>query len=226
MRKYLLLLLFAGFTSCSPTKIIKYSKRPDETFANYNLKEFLRENRTPKIVLRVPNSSDKATSNSSLGKDNDVLFNAIEKEFLRQGYIVRDRGLFNEIIDKAGSSDYSKIQGLTDTDLILEVINIDRKVVYTTNKITVIKKKSESEVIQNIDYARYGASVEFRIIMVKNNEVAGSYKYHWRPCPQGCQLNNFVVVKRQVELRETISVNEMEEFITASTQRLINSLRE
>ena len=216
--------------SCSSSlKSIKYPKRPNEVFANNNLKEFFRTNKSPNIVLRVPNTDDKATSNTSTNKDNNVLWNAIEKELLRQGYSVRDRGLFNEIINKTGSTDYSKIKDLTNTDLILEVVNIDSKVIYSTNKVTLTGKKKITEQIGDVDYKRYGASVEFRLILVKNNEIAGSYKYNYEPCPDGCTLGSFSFKgkrnRQEVELRETISVNTLEEFIKLCTQDLTKSFK-
>jgi hypothetical protein len=225
---FLAVLLF--LVSCSnSTKIIKFPKRSDEIFANNNLKEFFKANRTPNIVLRVPNSADKATSNTSMTADNNVFYNAIEKELLKQGYSVRDRGLFNEIINKSGSTDYSKIKDLTNTDLILEVVNIDPKVIYSTNKITQVGKKKTSEQIGNIDYKRYGASVEYKLIMVNNNEISGTYKYNYQPCPTGCEIGTFKFTgknnSKQVVLRETVSVNTMEEFITLCTQDLIKSFR-
>ncbi|HEX9509582.1 MAG TPA: hypothetical protein VF939_03810 [Puia sp.] len=154
------------FVYCSaPIKTIKFPKKPNEVFANNNLKEFFKTNKMPNIVLRVPNSADKATSNTSNysnGRDNNsILYNAIEKELLKEGFSVRDRGLFNEIINKSGSIDYSKIKDLTNTDVILEVINIDPAIVYSTNKVTLIGKKRETEQVGDIDYKRYGASVEF-----------------------------------------------------------------
>jgi hypothetical protein len=229
LSKPLISFAFLLFGCTSTTKIIKFPKRADEVFANNNLKEFFTTNRSPNIVLRVPNSADKATSNTSINADNNVLYNAIEKELLRRGYSVRDRGLFNEIINKSGSTEYSKIKDLTNTDLILEVVNIDPKVIYSTNKVTLIKKKRTTEQIENIDYKRYGASVEFRIIMVKNNEIAGTYKYNYQPCATGCELGTFKFTgkssSKQVVLRETVSVNTLEEFITLCTQDLIKSFR-
>jgi len=228
------LVLATLFSCSSASKTIKFPKRPDDVFANKNLKDFFRNNQTPNIVLRVPNSNDKATSNTSIsnaigGKDNNVLYNAIEKELLRQGYSVRDRGLFNEIINKSGSTDYSKIKDLTNTDLILEVVNIDPAVVYSTNKVTRVGEKNETEEIGAIDYKRYGASVEYRLIMVKNNEIAGTYKYNYQPCADGCALGTFSFSGKrnnnQIQLRETVSVNTMEEFITRCTQDLIKSFK-
>jgi hypothetical protein len=232
MRQTFCIVTFALFilTSCSPaTKIIKFPKSPNEIYANNNLKEFFNTNKTPNIVLRVPNNNDKATSNTSTNKDNNVLYNAIEKELLREGFSVRDRGLFNELLSKSQTSDYSKIKELTNTDLILEVVNIDPAVVYTTNKVTLNGKKKETEQIGKVDYKQYGASVEFRIIMVKNNEIAGTYKYNYQPCATGCEIATFKFsgkrAHQQVVLKETVSVNTLEEFIKSCTQDLIKSFR-
>ena len=106
-------------TGCSSGKqIIKFPTVPDETYANPNLRDFFKSNRNPNIVLRVPNNNDKATSNTSTSKNNDVLYNTIEKELLRENFSVRDRGLFNELLSKSQTSDYSKIKELTNTDII------------------------------------------------------------------------------------------------------------
>ena len=229
MRNSFIFLATILFLSCSSsTKIINYPKKPDEIFVNANLKQFLKANTAPKMVLRVPNSADKATSNTSTNQDNNLLYNAIEKEFLKAGFSVRDRGLFNEIINKTGSTDYSKIQDLTNTDLILEVVNIDPKVIYSTNKVTVVSKKKRTEEIQGIDYKRYGASVEYKLIIVKNNEIAGAYKYNYKPCPDGCAIGTFSFVgkrSKEIALKESVSVNSLEEFIKFSTNDLIKSFK-
>jgi hypothetical protein len=232
MRVLLFPCIISGFflAGCaSATKTIKFPKQPDEVYANNNLKEFFRSNKLPNIVLRVPNNNDKATSNTANTKDNNVLFNAIEKELLKQGFSVRDRGLFNELLSKSQTTDYSKIKDLTNTDVILEVVNIDPAVVYTTNKVTLVGKKSETQKVGTVDYKKFGASVEFRMIMVKNNEIAGSYKYNYQPCPNGCEIGSFKFsgkrLGQQVELKESVSVNTLEEFIKLCTQDLIRSIR-
>jgi hypothetical protein len=129
-------------TSCSSFKeVIKYPTRSNDIYANNNLKDFFKNNKKPSIVLRVPNSDNKSGGNITTNQDNNILYNAIENELLKEGYSVRDRGLFNELINKSGSTDYSKIKELTNTDLILEVVSIDTKVLYSTNKITIHKNK-------------------------------------------------------------------------------------
>ncbi|HXD79358.1 MAG TPA: hypothetical protein VN616_16190 [Puia sp.] len=214
--------------SCTTTsRVVKYPTVGNEIYANANLKQFLKDNKSPSIVLRVANTSDKATSQTTTNKD--LLYNAIEKELLKEGFSVRDRGLFNEIINKAQTSDYSRIKDLTNTDLILEVVNIDPEVIYSTNKVTLITNGKEKEVLQNIDYKRYGASVEFKLILVRNNEIAGSYKYNYKPCPTGCELTTFQFTNRratEVSLKESVQVNLLEDFMRSSTRDLIYSFRE
>lgn len=232
MRRIFLYVPLILFTSlgCSPsTKIIKFPKQPNEVFANENLKNFFKANKTPNIVLRVPNNNDKATSNTSTSKDNNVLYNAIEKELLKEGFSVRDRGLFNELLSKSQMSDYSNIKELTNTDVILEVVNINPAVVYSTNKVTIVGKKKETEKIGTVDYKTYGASVEYRLILVKNNEIAGTYKYNYQPCATGCETGTFTFTGKnalkKIELKETVAINALEQFITLCTKDLIKSFR-
>ncbi|HWD87092.1 MAG TPA: hypothetical protein VG367_03130 [Mucilaginibacter sp.] len=214
----------------SYTSLIKYQKLPDDVYANNQLKEYLKTNKSPKIVLRVPNTNDKATSNTVVNQNNNVLYNAIEKELLKEGFNVRDRGLFNEIMDKSKSADYSKLGEETDTDLILEVININTEIAYSTNKITLVNNNGKGADASNvglIDYKKNGAAIEFRLIMVKNNEIAGNYKYNYTPCVVGCPLTDWTYNKhtKALELKETVTVNLLEEFITHCTQDLIGSIR-
>lgn len=214
----------------SGKKIINFPTVPDETYANPNLKEFFRSNRNPNIVLRVPNNNDKATSNTSTNHNNDVLYNAIEKELLKENFSVRDRGLFNELLSKSVTSDYSKIKELTNTDIILEVVNLDPSVLYTTNKVTIVSGKKETEKVGNIDYKEKGASVEYKVILVHNNEIAGTYKFNYKPCPNGCELTTFKFTGKKSSLKpvlkETVEINTMEEFLKTTTRKLIASFRE
>lgn len=77
----------------------------------------------PSIVLRVPGLASGATE-SQLSANN-LIYNSIEKSLLRNGFVVRDRALFNEVFTKMLDSDYSKINETTTTDLILELVLID-----------------------------------------------------------------------------------------------------
>jgi uncharacterized protein YceK len=227
---YLIPVVFLLMTGCgSYTSMIKYQKQANDVYANSNLKEYLKNNPSPKIVLRVPNTNDRATSNTINSTSNNIFYNAIEKELLKEGFNVRDRGLFNEIMDKSKSADYSQLGVETDTDLILEVVNLNTDIAYTTNKITLVNNGNHTEAYQvgTIDYKKSGALVEFRLIMVKNNEIAGNYKYNFTPCTDGCPLTDWIYNKhtKVLELKETVAVNALEEFITNCTRDLIESFK-
>ena len=228
--KTLLLIFF--ISSCStPLKIIKFPRTNDEVYSNSNLKEFFKANPKPNIVLRVPNNNDQVTSKNLSSKDNKLLFdnnflyNSIEKELVIQNFSVRDRALFNELLSKSKSTNYSNIKELTNTDLILEVLSIDRNVVYTTNKFIVKDKKGDYEKLSLTSFKQNGASVEFRIILVKNNEIAGSYKYKYPPCPNGCSINFFKSSGKLVLKEDIFENNELEPLIKLSIQDLVNSIK-
>jgi hypothetical protein len=228
---YLIAVVLLLSTGCgSYTSVIKYQNLPNDLYANNSLKEYLKNNKSPKIVLRVPNSNDKATSNTINSQNNNVLYNAIEKELLKEGFNVRDRGLFNEIMDKSKSADYSKLGDETDTDLILEVISLNTDISYSTNKITLVNNNGKGPDGSNlgaIDYKKNGASIEFRLIMVKSNAIAGNYKFNFTPCVDGCPLTDWNYNKhtRVLEPKETVTVNILEGFITRCTQDLISTIR-
>lgn len=125
------IMLCAGCST--PVKIVNYEKLGDDGFSNDNLKLFFKDNPFPKIVLRIPNNENRSEGAYSTGGNS--LYNTIEKELLKAGFVVRDRSLFSEIMNNVRNTDYSKLKEITDTDLILEVLNIDPAVVYNTNMV-------------------------------------------------------------------------------------------
>lgn len=218
------------FSACDVTQIIKYPKQDDEIITNKNLNRLFKNTKSPAIVLRVPNNSDKVTSQSNTSKDETILYNSIEKEFLKAGFIVRDRGLFNELVSKSTSNDYSNIKELTETDLILEVVNIEHSILYTTNKVILKNKAGRmKETILPTSYQGYGASIEFKVVIVKNNEIAGNYKFNYNPCPEdGCLISTYKRKgkTKEYELIETITTNKLETFIRKCSQDLVRSFRD
>lgn len=237
---------FFLFASCTaPNKLVKFSKSPDDVYTNSNLKSFLKNNPQTNIVLRIPNANENVTSKNSTDKtitsapSMDVYYNDIEKEFLKAGFSVRDRGLFNEVLgkmsrDNNGNINYSQIKDLTNTDLIVEVIKINPSVPYVTNKsYTVGKKEKITESTSNREFKKFGASAEFKIIMVKNNEMAGTYTFNYNPCQDGCPVSSFakppLVIKTRlappVPAYEGMEPNEMEDFIKHCARDLITAMK-
>ena len=249
MKSLLFLVALFVFCSCSSNKLVKFTPKERDVYTNANLKTFLNKNSNPNIVLRVPNSYELVTTKSDAQiksksllneKQFDNYYNAIEKELLKGGFSVRDRGLFNEVLskmqrDSKQNIDYSQINDLTNTDIILEVIKINPAVEYVTNKLqTVNSKGGWKESTGYTEYKKYGATAEFKIILVKNNEMAGTYTFNYAPCQAGCAVSGFNNKAKfkglktkgpAIEAYEGVEVNVMEEFIKKCTQDLIGAMK-
>jgi hypothetical protein len=253
MRLFLYMFLLFSLTNCSKKVLVRFSQRPTEMHSSEALTQVMLVNNSPKIVLRVPETRKGVTNDQSTDSqikkrqrdamklagqgdailyDDNLLYNAIEKELFREGFSVRDRGLFNEVLDKAGSVDYSKVNGLTNTDLILEWINIDRQVRYNTNVCYVPGKGGKEKTIQlPTNFQRLGASVEFKLVHVKTNEVVGTYKLHYTPCSTGCEYQykggrlTPYVVRTKIGPYEAVEQDELELFMTDATKQLVQAMR-
>lgn len=172
-------------TSCGIKKgFLKFDKRNDEVFATSKIKEFMRKNPRPSIVLRVPNTNTDALQSDQ----NSYIYTAIEKELLKADFDLKDRGLFNQVVNSQQGLDYSKISQLTGTDLILELVKINPKISISTNK--AYTKDGIPKLTKDFNYTRDGASIEFKIIIVKNNDFGGSYTFNYTPCQDDSYLND------------------------------------
>jgi hypothetical protein len=220
-------LILASFSNCSSTKFVKFGEQENEIYPSANLKIFLKENKSPKVVLRVhPTNTDLAES-----ERNNYLYDAIEKELLMQGFTVRDRQLFNQVFSTSDSNtDYTRLKSRTDTDLIIELSKLDSKEVYQTNKYITDKGKDG---LLDYNYKRYGAKVEFKIVMISNNEFAGTYTFNYAPCNEKypCQINDsfnkrWKAVEKGKKGYEEVDKNVMEEFIREATKQLVASMRQ
>lgn len=224
---YLLSIAVMLGTSCSTQKFVTFQAPTPETISSDKLKEFLKENPNPKIVLRVPNSKSSATEEDV----NTYIYNTIEKELLKKNFIVRDRALFNEIIRKSGDKvDYSELKKNTDTDIILELTNLETDVVYKTNEYSTINGKKH--LFDKGDISARGIKVDFKVVLIKDNEFAGNYNFNYAPCLNGCQVEEgkrgpkyYTKGKEVKQPYQSISHREMEDFFKDATNRLIVALR-
>ena len=225
----LLITLTLILSSCSITKTLKFTQKSNDIVRTQSLKDFLSKNKNPKVVLRVNESSLSVTE----VENNDYLFNAIENQLLASGFIVRDRQLFNQIIDNEENNiDYKKLREKSDTDLIIELTKLDPQVLYETNKY--YDKKDRKKIEKNYEYQRYGASVEFKVIMINSNEFAGMYKFNYTPCTDGCVISKSLkeLKKDQKKNKEAenesyegVERNELEDFIKNATKKLVKKMR-
>lgn len=230
LKPLVLLILALILGSCSSTKNLKFSQKADDIVTTESLKNFLDSNKKPKVVLRVNESSVSVTE----GENNDYLYNAIENQLLASGFIVRDRQLFNQIIDNEENNiDYKKLKEKSDTDLIIELTKLNPKILYETNKY--FDKNDKEKVESSYKYKRYGASVEFKVVMIKSNEFAGVYKFNYTPCSsgKGCSISKSLSQlrkERKKDLKdkekgyEGVERDELEVFIKDATQKLIDEM--
>lgn len=231
MKKFYFLLLISSlvFTSCSSSKTLKFTQKTDDIVKTESLKDFLTDNKKPKVVLRVNESSMTVTE----GENNDYIYNAIENQLLASGFIVRDRQLFNQIIaNDENNIDYQKLKEKSDTDLIIELVKINPQILYETNKY--YDKNDREKVEKSYTYKEYGASVEFKVVMIDSNEFAGVYKFNYTPCVKGCVISKSLSELRKerkkklkdgVQAYEGVEKDELEIFIKNATEKLVVEMR-
>ncbi|WP_298302519.1 hypothetical protein [Hydrotalea sp.] len=182
--------------------IFSYKADRDEVVKNTAKVGFIKNSVSPSIVLRVPhvnqqvleqdkNTNANTISSSSNFDPNNTLYdlnvyNTIEKELLKGGFTVRDRALFDKVLGDKSVSDYSKIKELTETDLILELSNI-QYVPYAFNEFSYHTKGRHGVIKTNTHNCAhtiylYGLKIEFKLIRVKDNDYIGSFTYNYSPC--------------------------------------------
>ncbi|MFT6360656.1 MAG: hypothetical protein ACJAYJ_004898 [Saprospiraceae bacterium] len=207
---------------------IKFKPNPIEETTSESFNFFLKNTTTPSLVLRVPDVQNFASEEESFALS--PIYNSIEKEFIKNGFTVRDRGLFNEVLSKSSHENYSAIQSLTNTDIILEVLDINWNVEYHTNKY--LNKNGKERKISG-DIMMNGCAVIFKLIIVQSNDVAGIYKFNYAPCENGCEYyiddtGRFYPKpnsSKSVKPYEFVKSDNIESFISIYTQDLIQQLK-
>lgn len=227
-----LIILMLSSIACGTIYEVRFDiPEPDLVTTEY-LKEYLSEKESIKIVLRTPENNQQITEDNEFGE----IYNTIEKELLREGFIVRDRAIFNQVINRTSTEiNYMDIKEKTDTDLILELVNIDTKLKFETN--TYYTTDGEK---RTFDYGHtvinYGATVEFRVVLLEKNQFAGSYTFKYAPCTDGCPIrlaNGTSPVYVNEEIKNEVNDNPyqyveksvLEEFMKNATQKLIAEIR-
>jgi hypothetical protein len=228
---FFLFTIALGVMSCTPSRklgTVTFQQNPPEIFSKASLKNLLRQNQSPSIVLRTP---EHRTINK--GEETIMLspiYQAIENELLRSGFPIRDRELFNAVLGSARDKSYPALQELTNTDLILEISGFDINVEYNTNKYR-DRKGRDRKVLGNIQLN--GAAIKFKIILVGNNDVVGVYKFNYAPCTNGCQyyidtagrLYRAPSGSSEIPPYELVETNALEEFLRKCTRDLTEELR-
>lgn len=225
--------------SCSSLQmgLIRFEGKQDEIIATNKIVEFIKNNPNPSIVLRVPNTEKQATQSDP----NGYIYNAIEKELVLANFNVKDRGLFNEVVNKSSGIDYTKIKEITGTELILELVRVQPNVEYSTNR--VYTKTGETKIFNNHIIKRAGAAIEFKLIIVENNDYGGSYSFYYTPCSESStpDCTSYIGYKNfpnkvypninkcksnsKLAAYETVDQNIVEEFVRNGVKRMILEIK-
>ena len=168
------LLIIAILSSCSPTylgNIKTIVGANDEIVSTPELKSMLQVIPKPKIVFRIPNTTQAVTETDRF----TPYVNEIEKVFIQKGYTVRDRALLENLM-RSGNADYKGIKDKIDTDLIIDILalNFDntRRANKFFNKTT--QKEESFETAQT--YVEYGiATLESRVTIVDQGQLGGVF---------------------------------------------------
>jgi len=226
---FLAITLFS-LLSCSSSKYYQFDETPDEIFTTDDLKNFLGVTENPKIVLRVNKATFNMDEDLTDTEKVSSVYDAIETTFLKNKFKVRDRQLFEQVVQSQGNStDYSELSKQTDTDLIIELLKVDFDVNYSTN--IVHCSDGKSKVDKKNYYSRRGSSIEFKVIQIKNNDYAGLYKINFTPCTTPCYIDKPKKVSKKdkgvsqgyTSVSETSTV--ITEFVRGATDKLIYNMR-
>ncbi len=239
MHKIILLISIAFFSSCSVQKgYVKFDNgNADEIISSIAIKEHLKKYPNSSIVLRVPDASNRSTES----EDNSYIYNAIEKELILNGFDVKDRGLYNEVISKSKDISYEEIKKITGTDLILELVQLDLKRKYKTNK---FYDKDGKEIVEpGVEFTMLGAVIEFKITIIDGNIHGGSYSFYYTPCvkqnsgcecevvykamPQTVYLNRSFCNDPKVDDRgyESVPTDRLSDFVRSKVRLMLQELQ-
>ncbi len=191
MRKKLILMFvfltaMITFTSCA--KELRIVVPEDENIVTRELREYLKKTPSPKIVLKIKEPLGKV-SHHELSN-----YITVEKELFKAGFIVRDRMLFQQVLESGGNS-YKELKEKVDTDLILEITNLS-----TTHRMPIYRKNGEKwrsltyEEEQDVQkLTEYGdvvsAILECKIVLVKSGRIGGMFTIY--AAPRGKEVEKY-----------------------------------
>ena len=179
-------ILLVGFlVSCSPKYVtIAFHASGDEKYETPALRSYFSKNTKPIIMLRTPFGGEAdILNNSGFTKS---FYSNLEKSFLEKGFTVRDRSLFERILAQSQYTDYSKMTELTGTDIIIEIVGIEKTTYYTREVTTNNGKKIR---IGDCNFGGFdGYRIEIKVVLIKDNTLAGTYIFNYAPDVDGIKF--------------------------------------
>jgi hypothetical protein len=180
------------FSSGMNKKIVgqaKFEAKQDDLFSKEQLKTLIKNKKSTSIVVRNLAINYSGLSVSG-GDPTNSLINILEKVFTKNDFIVRDRALFEKSFNQNSAVDYSKMKELTNTDLIIELVQISNIPFVTNSYYNKGHLKKIPSVYAPLNYS--GIKIEIKIVSVKENEIVGTYTFYDSPCTDGCNVYRYM----------------------------------
>ena len=186
---FILLGLSLFVLGCSPKYIKIKEEAKAENFTNEQLRNYIKKNPSPVIVVR----STGITGSISSSSGSDRICSVLEMALAKNGFDVRDRSLFESVATsgKTGREiSYQDIYKATAVDLLLEVSHYSLSDYYsvdgyykgnTFHRFAPIRDGSRR---YQPHYLFRGMSLTIKVIVLKDNIVGGSYSYSYVPCSE------------------------------------------
>ncbi len=150
------------------------------------LKTTLQTTKSLSVVLRVPSASDKVTAEQAA--QNAELYNRIERNLLKAGFTVRDRGLLESLL-KSGQTNYEEIGKKIETDIIIEILSLNLN---EDNPIyNVVNKKDKKTVTLYSPVNPAIARMDCKLTIVNKGLMGGVLTLYKTACTEGCDFEYF-----------------------------------
>lgn len=152
------------------------------------LQTFMRSVGNPMIVLRVPSPQSQVTEAQKSQGDATMNqgYNLIERELVKAGFTVRDRGLLEAVLRSNQDLDYRLIQQKVNAQLILEIVSISERS-YDSDQYLRVKDRATGR-LESGAFPLSGWQFECKVVLVDSGEIGGIYTIHIAP-----QENHFLV---------------------------------
>lgn len=174
--------------------IIKEEPRR-ENFTNKILRNFIKKQESPRIVVRSTGTTGSISSSSG----SDRICSILETALAKNKFDVRDRSLFEAVANSHGKNGktltYEELGEATGVDLLMEIANYSLADYYTfdgyynsQNRFVKFEPVNEGDKRHPIyvkpRYILRGMSITIKVILLKDNLVGGSYSYSYVPCSE------------------------------------------
>jgi hypothetical protein len=112
------------------------------------------------------------------GETLKPVYNIFERELLKAGFTVRDRGLLMEVLRDNPKADYKAIKEKIDTQLILEIVSY-QQVDVSNAAYTEVPNGTKGTAAQPFLMKRW--VINAKVIMVESGEIGSIYTLYWVP---------------------------------------------